>query len=252
MTGTAASVCGFPFQPLYLAMKERVRVSWRRPATLLAAALLHIGLLWLVLPYMINRTEPIASDTLDVAIVPPMQQPKPVRPKPKPAVRPAEKNATAGSPRFQPAPRLAHIPQPQPRLTPPTPLPSKPPMTLPAASGAPAAGPPGSGSGGNGTGPGYGSQEGNDYLIRLKAYIDSRRSGARHRTPHDADVVVVLDPDGTLTDIRVVASSGDPSVDDDIVIQLRRMSPFPKPPAILFSPSKRLLPVADKWIFPRP
>ena len=48
------------------------------------------------------------------------------------------------------------------------------------------------------------------------------------------------------------SSSGDASVDDDIVIQLRRMSPFPKPPAVLFTPSKPLLPVADKWIFPRP
>jgi outer membrane biosynthesis protein TonB len=55
-----------------------------------------------------------------------------------------------------------------------------------------------------------------------------------------------------LTDIHVVSSSGDPSVDDEIMNQLRRMSPFPKPPAVLFSPSKPLLPVADKWIFPRP
>ena len=65
-------------------------------------------------------------------------------------------------------------------------------------------------------------------------------------------MVLVLDPDGMLTDIRVVSSSGDPSVDDEIIVQLRRMSPFPKPPAILFSRSKPLLPVADKWIFPRP
>jgi TonB family protein len=65
-------------------------------------------------------------------------------------------------------------------------------------------------------------------------------------------LVLILDRDGVLTDIRVVSSSGDPLVDDDIVIQLRRMSPFPKPPAVLFSPSKPLLPVADKWIFPRP
>jgi len=131
-------------------------------------------------------------------------------------------------------------------------MPAKPPMSLPVASGPPAAGAPGNGSGGNGTGAGNGSQEGNDYLIRLKAYIDSRKSGARHRTPRDADVVLILDQDGMLTDIRVVSSSGDPLVDDNIVIQLRRMSPFPKPPAVLFSSSKPLLPIADKWIFPRP
>jgi len=65
-------------------------------------------------------------------------------------------------------------------------------------------------------------------------------------------VVLVLDQDGVLTDIRVVSSSGDTSVDDNIIVQLRRMSPFPKPPAVLFSPSKPRLPVADKWIFPRP
>ncbi len=125
-------------------------------------------------------------------------------------------------------------------------------MSLPAASGPPAAGAPGNGSGGNGAGAGNGSQEGTDYLIRLKAYIDSHKSGARHREPHDAEMALVLDQDGILTDIHVVASSGDPLVDDDIVIQLRRMSPFPKPPAVLFNASKPLLPVVDKWIFPRP
>ena len=234
-------------------MNERLRASWRRPAALLAAALLHIGLLWLILPYMINRTEPIASDTLDVAIVQPAPPPpKPIRPPPKPAVRPADTNATAGRPRFQPAPRLPHVPRPSPPLTPPEPLPAKPQMVLPAAAGAPAAGPPGNGAGGNGMGSGYGSREGNDYLIRLKAYIDSRRSGARHRTPRDADVVLVLDPDGVLLDLRIATGSGDQAADDDIVVQLRRMSPFPKPPAILFSPSKQRLPVADRWIFPRP
>ncbi len=230
-------------------MNERVRASWRRPAALLAAALLHIGLLWLILPYMINRTEPLPDDVLDVAMVRPVSPPKP-KPPPKPAVRPAEKNESAGRPRFQPAPRLPRIPAP-PRLTLPAPIVDKPPPTaLPAASAA--AGPPGTGSGGSGNGNGYGSQEGNDYLIRLKAYIDSHKSGARHRTPHDADVVLVLDQDGVLTDIRIATSSGDPRVDDDIVVQLRRMSPFPKPPPILFSPSKPHLPVADKWIFPRP
>ncbi|HLG89233.1 MAG TPA: TonB family protein [Alphaproteobacteria bacterium] len=125
-------------------------------------------------------------------------------------------------------------------------------MSLPAAAGPPASGAQADGSGGNGAGAGNGSQEGNDYLIRLKAYIDSHKSGARHREPYDADVVLVLDRDGVLTDIHVVSSSGDPMVDDDIVAQLRRMSPFPKPPAVLFSSSKPLLPVADKWIFPRP
>ncbi len=122
-------------------------------------------------------------------------------------------------------------------------------MSLPAPSGA---GAPGAGSGGNGIGTGNGSQEGNDYLIRLKAYIDSRKGGDRHREPHDTDVILVLDQNGMLTDIHVVASSGDPSVDDEIVAQLRQMSPFPKPPAVLFSASKPLLAVADKWIFPRP
>jgi TonB family protein len=233
-------------------MSERARAWWRRHAALAAAVLLHIVLLWLALPYMVNRTEPLPSDSVDVAIVRPVHAPKP-KPIPKPAVRPAEKNSSAGQPHFQPAPRLAHIPQPQLHLTLPPPLPAKAPMVLPVASGTPAAGAPGKGSGGgNGTGAGIGSQEGNDYLIRLKAYIDRHKSGARHRTPHDADVVLVLDPDGVLTDIRVVTSSGDPSVDDDIVIQLRRMSPFPKPPPVLFGPSKPLLPVADKWIFPRP
>ncbi len=205
---------------------------------------------------MINRTEPIPSDTLDVAIAPPVPAPKP-KPIRTPAARSAETNSSAGRPHFQPAPRLPRVPQP-PRLTPPAPLVQKPPMVLPAAS-APtasrqaAAGAPGNGSGsGNGAGAGNGSQDGNDYLIRLKAYIDARKSGARHRTPRDADVVLVLDPDGILTDISVVSSSGDASVDDDIVVQLRRMSPFPKPPSVLFSASKPRLPVADKWIFPRP
>jgi len=231
-------------------MNERARTWWRRHAALAAAVLLHIGLLRLILPYMINRSEPPASDSVDVAIAPPVPAPKPIRP--APAKRPAETNSSAGRPHLQPAPRLAHVPQPRLRLTLPPPMPAKPPMSLPVASGPPAAGAPGNGSGGNGTGAGNGSQEGNDYLIRLKAYIDSRKSGARHRTPRDADVVLILDQDGMLTDIRVVSSSGDPLVDDNIVIQLRRMSPFPKPPAVLFSSSKPLLPIADKWIFPRP
>jgi len=231
-------------------MNERVRAWWRRRAPLLAAVFLHLGLLWLLLPSTINRAEPPASDSVDVAIVPPAQPPKPIRA--KPAVHPAETNSSAARPHLQPAPRLAHVFQPRLRLTPPDPILSKPAMSLPAASGAPAAGAQGNGSGGNGAGAGNGSQEGNDYLIRLKAYIDSHKGGARHREPHDADVVLVLDQDGILTDIHVVASSGDPSVDDDIMAQLRRMSPFPKPPAVLFSSSKALLPVADKWIFPRP
>jgi TonB family protein len=231
-------------------MNERAQAWWRRHAALLAAVLLHIGLLWLILPYMINRSEPSASDSVDVAIMPPAPPPKPIRT--PPAVHPAETNSSAARPHLQPAPRLAHVPRPQFHLTPPAPILQKPPMSLPAASGPSAAGAPGNGSGGNGTGAGNGSQEGNDYLIRLKAYIDSRKSGARYREPHDADVVLVLDHDGMLTDIHVVSSSGDPLVDDDIVTQLRRMSPFPKPPAVLFSPSKPLLPVVDKWIFPRP
>jgi len=231
-------------------MNERARAWWRRHAALAAAVLLHVGLLWLILPYMINRSEPPPSDSVDVAIAPPMPAPKPKPVRAPPAVRPAETNSSAAQPHLQPAPRLARVPRP-PRLTLPPPMPTKPPMSLPVASGPPAAGAPGNGSGSNGTGAGNGSQEGNDYLIRLKAYIDSRKSGARHRTPHDADVVLILDRDGILTDIRVVASSGDPLVDDNIVIQLRRMSPFPKPPAVLFGSSKPLLPIADKWIFPR-
>ena len=234
-------------------MNERARASWRRHAALLAAVLLHIGLLWLILPYMINRTEPLPSDPLDVAIVRPVPTPKP-KPKPiraPPAVRPATTNSSAARPHLQPAPRLARVAKP-PSLQLPAPMVAKPPMSLPAAPASPAAGAPGNGAGGNGSGAGNGSQEGNDYLIRLKAYIDANRGRARHLEPHDADVVLVLDPDGVLTDIHVVSSSGDPSVDDEIIIQLRRMSPFPKPPAILFSPSKTVLPVADKWIFPRP
>ena len=137
------------------------------------------------------------------------------------------------------------------RLKPPDPLLPKPPMSLPAASGSSAPGAHGNGPGGDGNGVGNGSQEGNDYLIRLKAYIDARKGGARHLEPHDAELVLVLDQEGMLTDIHIVASSGDPLVDDEIMTQLRQMSPFPKPPAILFSPSKPLLSVVDKWIFPR-
>jgi TonB family protein len=239
----------FPLLPV-LAMTDRARALWRRHAALLAAVLLHIGLLWLVLPAMINRSEQPPSDSVDVAMVPPPRLPKPIRP--KPAVRPAETNSTAGRPQLHPAPRLVHVFQPPIDLPLPPPLLPKPPMTLPAAFGSPAAGAPGNGQGGSGAGAGYGSQEGNDYLIRLKAYIDAHKGGNRHREPNDADLVLVLDPDGRLTGIRVVASSGDPSVDDEIMTQLKGMSPFPKPPAILFSPTKPLLPVADKWIFPRP
>lgn len=223
--------------------------SWRRHAALLVAVLFHMGLL-LLLPYMINRSEPPPSDSVDVAIVPPARPPKPMRA--APAVQPAETNSSASRPHLRPAPRLVHVFEPRLRLPPPDPLLPKPPMSLPAASAPPAGGAQGNGSGGNGNGAGNGSQEGNDYLVRLKAYIDSHKGGARHREPHDADVVLVLDQDGMATDIHVVSSSGDALVDDDIVTQLRRMSPFPKPPAVLFSPSKPLLPVADKWIFPRP
>src|SRR6185437_12020193 len=125
-------------------MKDRTRAWWRRHAALAAAALLHIVLLWLILPYLVNRTEPL-DDSVDVAIVPPTQLPKPVHPKPAP--RPAEKNSTSGRPSFQPAPRLAHVPQPQINLPLPPPVPAKTDMTLPVASGTPAAGPRGSGNG---------------------------------------------------------------------------------------------------------
>jgi periplasmic protein TonB len=234
-------------------MNERARAWLRRHAMFLAAALLHVALLWLILPYLANQTEPLPSDPLDVSIVRPVPRPPP-KPivRPKPAIRPAEKNSTEGRPRFQPAPRLAHITPPEIHLPLPPPVPAKASMTMPPAAAAPAAGAPGNGSGSGSAGNGNGSQEGNDYLIRLRAYIDAHRNGERHREPHDADVVLVLDPNGVLTDIRVVSSSGDPAVDYEIMLQLRQMSPFPKPPPILFSPSKQLLPVADKWIFPRP
>jgi TonB family protein len=142
--------------------------------------------------------------------------------------------------------------QPSLQLALPAPLLPKPPMSLPAPSGSPAAGAPGNGAGGAGNGNGTGTQEGNDYLIRIKAYIDAHKGGNRYREPKDADLVLVLDQDGTLIDIHVVASSGDPSVDDEIVTQLKGMSPFPKPPPILFSAGNPHLAVADKWIFPRP
>jgi TonB family protein len=235
-------------------MNERARAFWRRHATFVMAMLLHIGLLWLALPWLINRSEPLPSDPLDVTVVPPIQPPK-LPPKPVrvvPVKRPAETNASASRPQLHRAPRLARIVQPPISLPLPAPIVPNPPMSLPAPSGAPASGSPGNGSGGNGTSSGNGSQEGIDYLIRLKAYIDAHKGRNRHWEPHDADVVLVLDPDGMLTDIHVVSSSGDPSVDDEIMLQLRRMSPFPKPPPVLFSPSKPLLPVADKWIFPRP
>jgi TonB family protein len=247
---TPRQLRGFPFCRLSLAMNVRARASWRRHTALFLAVLLHIGLLALILPYMINRSQPPVSEPVDVAIVPPAQPPKPIRP--TPAVHPAETNSSAARPHFQPAPRLAHVFQPRLHLTLPPPISPKPPMSLPAASVPPESGAPGNGSGGNSTGAGNGSQEGNDYLKRLKAYIDAHKSGARHWEPNDADVVLVLDRNGLLTDIHVVSSSGDPLVDEDIVTQLRQMSPFPKPPAVLFSASKPLLPVADKWIFPRP
>ncbi len=230
---------------------------WRRHAALLTAVLLHLGLL-LLLFLTIEPLDPPPSDPLDVSMVPPPAQPaKPIRT--PPAVRPAETNASAQRADFQPAPRLPRLSLPSLALTLPAPLAPKPPMSLPpASSGPPANGAPASGSGGkgpgggNGSGAGNGSQEGNDYLIRLKAYIDRHKGSARHLEPNDADLVLVLDPDGMLLDIHIVSSSGDPAVDDEILTQLKGMSPFPKPPPILFSGSRQRLAVADRWIFPRP
>jgi outer membrane biosynthesis protein TonB len=240
-------------------MNDRVRAFWQRHASFLTAVLLHIVLIWLALPFLVNRTEPLPSDPLDVSIVrlpkpPPKPKPKPVFT--KPAVRPAEVNSTASRANLRSAPRLPHLVQPEMRLPLPAPVPAKAPMVLPVASGPPTPGGPPSGSGGKGAGAGNGTgngtQEGNDYLIRLRAYIDAHKNGERHREPNDADVVLVLDPDGVLHDIHIAASTGDPAVDYEIMLQLRQMSPFPKPPPILFSPSQQLLPVADKWTFPRP
>jgi periplasmic protein TonB len=234
-------------------MNVRVRAWWRRHAALLAAAALHAGLLWLFLLFMADPPPPPPADAVEMAMVTPAPPPKHIRPKPiaKPAVRPAETNDTAGRPHFQPAPRLPRMVLPPLHLDVPPPMISKPPMVLPAASAASASGPPGNGQGGSGNGPGYGAREGNDYLIRLKAYIDAHKNRDRYGAPNDADLVLILNPDGVLTDIHVASSSGDPAVDDEIVAQLRRMSPFPKPPPILFSASKPLLAVADRWIFPR-
>src|SRR5882724_11193660 len=126
----------FIFWRSYFAMNERARASWRRHAAMLAAVLLHIALLRLILPYMINRSEPLPSDSLDVAIVPPVpaQKPKPKPIRAPPAVRKAETNSSSARPHFQPAPRRAHVFQPRLHLTPPPPLLPKPPMSLPAAS----------------------------------------------------------------------------------------------------------------------
>src|SRR6185437_14864178 len=159
--GPARQLRGFLFWRSFPAMNERTRAGWRRRAALLAAALLHVGLLWLILPYMINRSEPPPSDPLDVAIVTPVPKPKPVRA--PPAIRNAETNSSAAQSHLEPAPRLPRVPRP-PRLELPAPLPQKAPMTLPAASAPPASGAQGAGSGANGTGAGYGTQEGNDYL----------------------------------------------------------------------------------------
>src|SRR5271155_4925254 len=101
-------------------MNERWRASWRRHAALLAAVLLHVGLLWLLLPYMINRSEPPANDSVDVAIAPSVPAPKPKPIRAPPAVRRAETNSSAARP-FQPAPRLARVSKP-PSLTLPAPM----------------------------------------------------------------------------------------------------------------------------------
>jgi protein TonB len=235
-------------------MNERARAMWRRHAALLVAAIFHIGLL-LLLPSMNPPAPP--ADPVEVAMTPPVPLPKPKPIHSPPAVRPAETNSSAQRADFRPAPRLPRVLPPAHALTLPEPLAPRPPMALPAGSpgpattGAPAGGSGGTG-GGNGTGAGNAGQEGNDYLIRLKAYIDAHKGRARHVEPNDADLVLVLDPDGMLTDIRIAASSGDPSVDDEIMNQLKAMSPFPKPPPVLFSGSRKLLSVADRWIFPRP
>jgi protein TonB len=233
----------------------KARVSWRRYLALLAAVLLHVGILWFFASYVIDQTEAPGSDPVDVAIVPPA--PSPPRRIPPPKLVPStETAASGGRPHLLPAPRLSRVVVPGVHLELPPPMAPNPPMSFPAAAGTPVAGTAGNGSSGNGAGAGAGSgdasREGTDYLIRLKAYIDAHKSGDRHREPHDADVILVLDPDGRLTDIHMSASSGDPAVDDDIIAQLRRMSPFPKPPAVLFGDSKTLLPLMDEWIFPRP
>ncbi len=236
-------------------LSTRARAFWRRHIALLIAALLHIVILGFVLPSMVNRAEPPPADSVDVSMTPPPKQlpkPKPKPVIPKPAPRPAEKNTSTARPN-KPAPRLTRLAPPPIHLKLPPPLEPKPPMVLPATTGPTAAGaaPNSGGGGGSGNGNGNGAQDGIDYLGRLKAYIDSRKSDDGHRNARDTDVVLLLDPDGVLTGIRVVSSSGDPRVDDDIVNQLKHMSPFPKPPAILFSPSKPILAVADKWIFTR-
>jgi colicin import membrane protein len=67
-----------------------------------------------------------------------------------------------------------------------------------------------------------------DYGAQVRARI--ARSESDNRGRGEAVLSLALSPSGRLVSVRIIRSSGDPSLDRSILAAVRRASPFPKPP----------------------
>ncbi|MGF1622532.1 MAG: cell envelope integrity protein TolA [Rhodomicrobiaceae bacterium] len=67
-----------------------------------------------------------------------------------------------------------------------------------------------------------------NYGASVRAKIARNASGNRGRG--EAVLSFALSPSGRLVSVRIIRSSGDPSLDRSILAAVRRASPFPKPP----------------------
>ena len=128
-------------------------------------------------------------------------------------------------------------------------------MSLPVAPQPPAASAPAetsSSSGSNLAGNPDGSSDGDEYITRLHAYVDKHQdtlSDPGGQRLNDAVVAIVIDRNGAVVHARVVETCGNRMIDNQILVELKQMSPFPKPPGILFGPTTQYISVTQLWFF---
>jgi protein TonB len=204
-----------------------------RAKAIAGVAAVHVALAFVILSGLNVRVASRAAEvlkTFDLAQPPPPPPIPPPPPKPRP--RPAAKEP-AGAPAKQaePTPVVA----PPPRVPAPSPIPAARAAGsgTAAVSGAGAAGP-GTGAGTSGYGPGGGGSAGFTPARKLTKIPDSqyRRLAASGIPSGSVAISIRVNPDGSVSDCRVVRSSGSAYADAlmcQLTLQYVRFSPARDP-----------------------
>ena len=195
--------------------------------------LVHIGLAAIILSGLNVRTVKQAVEQLTTVnfIQPP--PPPPVQPLPKPVPKPAAtKPQGAAAKKAEPSPVVA----PQPKLPAPSPVPAaKVAGTGNAVRSGAAAGGTGTGAGGTGNGPGGGG----DFTGFMPAQKITKIPDREYRRLADTGlrsgtvaISIRVNPDGTVSNCRIVRTSGNPYADSlmcQLTLQYVRFRPARDP-----------------------